>query len=272
MKNAIPIIGIIGGSGFCSFPELTIKERVKPQTKYGLPSDEIYVGEYRGTKVAFLPRHGSKHSHSPHRVPYKANLLALMSLGVKKVIGTCIAGSLRKEIFPGDFVVPDQFVNLTWGRDDYYEQDRSFVHLPMADPYCSSLRQTLIKAVKSQGITVHNGGTVVVIQGPRFSTLAESKWYISNGWDLVNMTQYPECYLARELGLCYASVAMITDYDAAVREGLRMQPSDMDEVLKVFWGNIQRGKKMIFRLIEDFQNDLANCSCATEYKEYYKQI
>lgn len=215
-SNRKPKLGIIGGSGFYELPGLTEVERVKPRTKYGYPSDEITVGLYQDKPVAFLPRHGEKHQLPPHKVPYKANIAALKGLGVEKILATCIAGSLKEEIPPGSFVVIDQFVNLTWGRDDYFEADRSFVYLPMAQPYCSHLSRLVGTLGRQMGIPVRMGGTVVVIQGPRFSTLAESRWFIRNGWDLVNMTQYPECYFARELGICYAACAAITDYDPGV--------------------------------------------------------
>ncbi len=197
-----PKIGIIGGSGMCSFSELKVLSKIRPETKYGLPSDDILVCEHGGQLVAFLPRHGSKHVLAPHKVPYKANLAALRDIGVEYVIGTCIVGSLKKEIPPGSLVLFDQFVNLTWGRDDSTEADEgSFVHLPMGEPYCQSLRQKVLAVASTTGTIIVPRGTVAVIQGPRFSTIAESQWFSANGWDVVNMTQYPECYFAAEIGL-----------------------------------------------------------------------
>lgn len=172
-------IGIIGGSGLCQFPELKEIKRVNAHTKYGWPSDEIIIGEYRGKRIAFLPRHGREHTLPPHKIPYKANLVALKSLGVKQILATAISGSLKKNIKPGDFVVLDQFVNLTWGRDDYFNVDKEFVHLPMADPYCPRLNKVVYKIAKSMGISVHKKGTVVVIQGPRFSTRSESRFFLN---------------------------------------------------------------------------------------------
>jgi len=266
-----PKLGIIGGSGMCSFDELGVISRVRPETRYGPPSDEILICEHGGQSIAFLPRHGSKHNIAPHKVPYKANLAALKSLGVEHVIGTCIVGSLKKEIVPGSIVIPDQFVNLTWGRDDYTEADGgSFIHLPMKDPYCSHLREKLGQVASSAALVTKDQGTVVVIQGPRFSTLAESQWFIGNGWDIVNMTQYPECYLARELGLCYSVIASVTDYDVGLQEALAMNSNDMDAILEVFKGNVQKTKNLLLSFIEQTANTLF-CKCASvAVKAYYE--
>lgn len=272
ITNHKPTIGIIGGSGMCSFPELTELYKVYPQTKYGHPSDQINVCTYANQIVAFLPRHGSAHSIAPHKVPYKANLMALKELGVETVFSTCIVGSLKKEIPPGSIVVPDQFVNMTWGRDDYVDADTgSFIHLPMADPYCETTRANVIKAIKDANYSVIEQGTVVVIQGPRFSTKAESKFFINNGWDIVNMTQYPECYLARELGICYATLATVTDYDVGVPSNLVMEPKHMDEILCVFRENIMKTKSVIMRLLENSPDHLS-CQCSRiAISTYYEQ-
>src|SRR3989338_3828551 len=166
-----PRLGIIGGSGMCSFPELKVISRLRLETKYGLPSDEIAICEHDGQLVAFLPRHGAKHTLAPHKVPYKANLTALKEIGVEYVIGTCIVGSLKKEIPPGSLVLLDQFVNRTWGRDDSSEADGgSFIHLPMGEPYCRHLRQKALAVESETNTVIIPQGTVVVIQGPRFST------------------------------------------------------------------------------------------------------
>src|SRR3989338_910198 len=239
-----PRLGIIGGSGVCSFPELKVISRLRPETKYGLPSDEIAICEHGGHLVAFLPRRGSKHTLAPHKVPYKANLVALKEIGVEFVIGTCIVGSLKKEIAPGSLVIPDQFVNLTWGRDDHSEADGgSFIHLPMWEPYCGHLRKKITEQSVVAQTAIIPQGTVAVIQGPRFTTAAESRWLSANGWDIVNMTQYPECYFARELGLCYAAIAAVTDYDVGLQESLVMNPRQMGKVLEIFKGNVQKTKE-----------------------------
>jgi 5'-methylthioadenosine phosphorylase len=266
-----PKLAIIGGSGLCNFPEVEVLTTVRPVTKYGLPSDEIVIGKLAGQVVAFLPRHGAKHSLAPHKVPYKANLIALKELGVELVIGTCIVGSLRRDIPPGSVMIPDQFVNLTWGRDDYVEADGGrFIHLPMGEPYCATLRSALIEQSKSLRFDPIPQGTVAVIQGPRFSTKAESRWLSANGWDIVNMTQYPECYLARELGLCYATIATVTDYDVGLQEELVINPHNMKGVLEVFKANIVKTKDLLHSLVRDLKSDL-KCQCAeTLVKPYYE--
>lgn len=268
-----PRLAIIGGSGMCSFSELAEEYRVRPMTKYGMPSDDIRVCRYAGQLVAFLPRHGEQHSIAPHKVPYKANLAALRDLGAETVVATCIAGSLKEEITPGSFVVPDQFVNLTWGRDDYVEaDDGNFIHLPMAEPYCAKTRQVIAEAMKVSGIVPVDQATVVVIQGPRFSTRAESQMFIRNGWDIVNMTQYPECYFARELGLCYGSFAAITDYDVGVASCLSMSPSHMGDVLKIFQDNIVRTKQVLQHLLNQLAITSVQCGCSREIvRTYYEE-
>lgn len=265
-----PKLGIIGGSGMCSFCELKVISKVRSETKYGFPSDDVLICEYEGQSVAFLPRHGSKHNVAPHKVPYKANLTALKEIGVEYVVGTCIVGSLKKEIPPGSVVLPDQFVNLTWGRDDCTEADEgSFIHLPMGEPYCRHLRKKITEVAGSISLPIINQGTVAVIQGPRFSTAAESRWLSGNGWDIVNMTQYPECYFARELGLCYSAIASVTDYDVGLQESLVIDPRRMDEVIKIFKGNILAVKTLLQALIKRSQE--LSCKCAsTVLKAYYE--
>jgi 5'-methylthioadenosine phosphorylase len=265
-----PLIGVIGGSGLCELPGLAITDTVLTETPYGKPSAPIIVGELCGGRIAFLPRHGREHTIPPHKVPYKANLAALKSLGVRHVIGTCVVGSLRKEIGPGTFVVPDQFINLTWGRDDTYEVDRELIHLPMARPYCEHLREIIARELNLIGVNCHEKGTVVVIQGPRFSTAAESKMFALWGGDVVNMTQYPECYFARELGLCYGAVASVTDYDVAVPSALSMQPDSMDKVLAVFRRNTVITVLLVGKLAGLF-HEIVGCNCAAHrLAEYYK--
>lgn len=265
-----PRLGIIGGSGMCSFCELKVISKVRPETRYGFPSDDILICEYEDQLVAFLPRHGSKHSIAPHKVPYKANLIALKEIGVEYVIGTCIVGSLKKEIAPGSVVLPDQFVNLTWGRDDYTEADGgSFIHLPMGEPYCKHLREKITEVASSVSLPIIKQGTVAVIQGPRFSTAAESRWLSGNGWDIVNMTQYPECYFARELGLCYSAIASVTDYDVGLQESLVIDPRRMNEVLKIFKDNILAVKTLLQAFIK--RSPGLSCKCAsTVLKAYYE--
>lgn len=265
-------IAVIGGSGLCKLPELEVDNRVRPNTMYGLPSDEIILGRYGGVPIAFLPRHGPEHSIPPHRIPYMANIAALQSLGVNAILATCIAGSLRQEIEPGSFVVPSQFVNLTYGRDDNFDQDGLVVHTPMANPYCPTVSRVISEEANFLGIKVHQDKTVIVIQGPRFSTLAESSYFIRNGWDIVNMTQYPECYFARMLGICYGSIAMITDYDPGVRHELQMAPGKMEEILPIFHRNIELGKELLLKVLPALSDDRqTECDCTETYRDYYKK-
>lgn len=264
-----PSVGIIGGSGLCTFPELSILHRVRLATRYGAPSDDILIGKCSGHVVAFLPRHGEGHTIPPHRVPYKANLAALKELGVRAVIGTCIVGSLKREIPPGSVIVPDQFVNLTWGRDDYFDVDRQFVHLPMAQPYCETLRRVAYEVADGMGLKPLSRGTVAVIQGPRFSTIAESQWLAANGWDVVNMTQYPECYFSRELGLCYAAVAWVTDYDVGISDTAVLQnPDHLEQVLGIFRENVRKTKAFLLAFVEKAADRLG-CTCASRIAHPY---
>jgi 5'-methylthioadenosine phosphorylase len=177
-------LAIIGGSGLCYQDVFPVVRRVKPLTRFGYPSGEISICEVLGwdnstRKVAFLPRHGVDHSLAPHVVPYRANIAALQSLGVRQIIATCIAGSLLRKIHPADLVVPDQLVNLTWGRDQH--QDGPPIHLPFAEPYCPTLRMVMCCHARAMKVRVHGSGTVVVIQGPRFSSRAESRWFSKQG-------------------------------------------------------------------------------------------
>ena len=251
-------IGIFGGSGFYAL--LDNVEEIAVETPYGAPSDRIALAEVAGKTVAFLPRHGKHHQHPPHMINYRANLWAMKSLGVKQIIGPCAAGSLQPQIKPGDFVIVDQFVNRTWGRKDTFFDGPITTHLSAAEPYCSRMRELAIRSARQQGITVHPRGTVVVIQGPRFSTRAESKEFSRNGWEVINMTQYPEGWLARELGLCYINIALITDYDAGLEGHPEVKPVTHEAVLEVFNNNNERLKNLLFGMIEELPVQ-PDCDC-----------
>jgi 5'-methylthioadenosine phosphorylase len=209
-------IALIGGTGFYRF--LEDAEEVAVDTPYGPPSADISLANLDGVRVAFLPRHGTDHQFLPSEVPYAANLWALRSLGARRVIGFNTVGSLQPEIRRGDFVFCDQFVDRTSGRQVTAYQGRDGVHISAAEPYCPTLRPALYEAVQSLPYRFHPGGTVVVIEGPRFSTRAESAWFTQMGWGIVNMTQFPEVAIARELELCYANLSYVTDYDVAAKE------------------------------------------------------
>src|SRR5690554_4314436 len=255
-------IGIFGGSGFYTF--LDDVEEVWVETPYGPPSDRVALAQVAGRRVAFLPRHGKDHRLPPHRINYRANLWAMKELGVTRVIGPCAAGSLQAHIKPGDLVVTDQFVNRTWGRKDTFYEGPIVTHVSPADPYCPEMRALAIEAAKEEKINVHERGTVVVVQGPRFSTRAESQEYRSHGWEVINMTQYPEGYLARELGICYVNIALITDYDVGTLE--HPEPVSHEAVMIAFKQNIEKLQKVLFRLIEKVPVDERACQCADALK------
>jgi 5'-methylthioadenosine phosphorylase len=237
-------IGVFGGSGFYAF--LDDVEEVVVETPYGTPSAPIAIGEIGGRRVAFLPRHGRRHELPPHRIPYRANVWAMRELGVRRLLGPCASGALRSDLALGEFVVCDQYVDRTSGRADTFYDGPETVHVSAADPYCSELRRLLVETAAELDIPVRDGGTVVVVQGPRFSTRAESRWFQSMGWDVINMTGYPECHLARELELCYATVAMVTDYDIGVQGG---EPVSADRVVGVFRRNSERLRELLFAAI-----------------------
>lgn len=241
-------IGVFGGSGFYSF--LDDVQEIEIETPYGNPSDKIAIASIGSKRIAFLPRHGKKHSYPPHMIPYKANLFAMKLLEVKYIIAPTASGSLRREIKPGDFVICDQFIDRTWGRKDTYFDGPITKHISTAEPYNEDLRNIAIEVCKEQGISVHENGTVVVIQGPRFSTKAESRWFSSMGWDVINMTQYPECVLANELEIPYVNIALITDYDAGLEGDENIKPVTEEEVYKVFSENNDKVKKVLFSMIE----------------------
>ncbi|HEY5437210.1 MAG TPA: S-methyl-5'-thioadenosine phosphorylase [Candidatus Limnocylindrales bacterium] len=245
-------IGIFGGSGFYSLLE-DVRE-AKIDTPYGPPSDSFFLATVAGRKVAFLPRHGRNHTIPPHRVNYRANVWAMRSLGVKAVISPCAAGSLQLHVEPGHFVVSDQFVDRTNGRADTFFDGPIVSHVSSAEIYDPVLRGIALEVIREHGITVHDGGTVVVIQGPRFSTKAESKWFSDAGWEVINMTQYPEAYLCRELGMAVVNIALITDYDAGVLEGTHAVTAH--DVLAVFAQNAERIRKVVLDMVGRFPADL----------------
>ena len=237
-------IGVFGGSGFYSFVEGAHEVRV--ETPFGPPSAPPVVGAVGGKNVAFIPRHGSRHELPPAQINYRANVWALKELGVRRIIGPCASGALHAELELGEFVVCDQFVDRTSGREDTFYEGPVTTHVSAADPYCPDLRRILVETARELGIPVRDGGIVVVIQGPRFSTRAESKWFQEMGWDMINMTAYPEGYLARELELCYANISMVTDHDVGV-DGAA--PVSHETVLRVFEENNARLRDLLFAAI-----------------------
>lgn len=240
VAHNVAVIGVVGGSGFYTFFGADARS-VVVDTPYGQPSAPITVGRVGCHEVAFLPRHGLCHEYSPHTVPYRANMWALRALGVRRVFGPCAVGSLSAELGPGSVVVPDQLVDRTRGRADTYF-DSGGIHVEFADPYCPNLR-----AVATQAPGVIDGGTMVVIQGPRFSTRAESQWFARQGFTLVNMTGYPEAVLARELEMCYAAIALVTDVDAGLAHGAGVRAVD---VFAEFERNIGPFKELVHGAID----------------------
>lgn len=252
-------IGVFGGSGFYQFlPEV---EEVRVHTPYGPPSDRIALATVAGRRIAFLPRHGRDHSIPAHAVNYRANIWAFRELGVREILAPCSCGSLQAHIHPGDFVILDQFVDRTRGRADTFYNGPETHHIGGAEPYCARLRAVAVEAARGLGIRVHERGTMVVIQGPRFSTRAESAWFTREGWDVVGMTQYPEAILARELGICYTGIALVTDYDTGIAQG--REPVSIEEVFRVFHANIDRVQALIQAMIPRM-GGARECVCEEE--------
>ncbi|MER7462928.1 S-methyl-5'-thioadenosine phosphorylase [Streptomyces sp. NPDC097981] len=258
-------IGVIGGSGFYSFLE-DVSE-VQVDTPYGPPSDSLFLGELAGRQVAFLPRHGRSHKVPPHKINYRANLWALRSVGVRQVLGPCAVGGLRTEYGPGTLLVPDQLVDRTKSRAQTFFDGEplpdgtvpNVVHTTFADPYCPVGRSVALAAARGRAWEPVDGGTMVVVEGPRFSTRAESRWHAAMGWSVVGMTGHPEAVLARELGLCYTSMALVTDLDAGVETGEGVSHA---EVLKVFGENVGRLREVLFDAVAALPpTDSRDCLC-----------
>ncbi len=252
-------VGVFGGSGFYELID-DIKE-VSVETPYGSPSDKIALGKIGNKKVAFMPRHGKQHTLPPHKINYRANIWAMKSIGVSSLISPCAAGSLQKHIEPGHFVICDQFVNKTYGRPDTFYDGPITTHVSPADPYCPELSHVAIQSAKEISIPVHEKGTIVVIQGPRFSTKAESRFYTQMGWEVINMTQYPEAFLAREMELCVTNISLITDYDAGLIGDIA--PVSHSEVIKVFTQNNQKLKNLLYTMIQKIPAQKTSCKCST---------
>src|SRR3954447_14773361 len=251
-------VGILGGTGLYYLLENAREAQIA--TPYGPPSDHVMLGEIGGVKGAFLPRHGRGHRIPPHKVNYRANVWALAALGVTRIIGPTACGSLKPEVKPGDFVICDQFVDRTYGREQTFYDGPVTAHVAAADPYCPQMRQVAIETCRELGLAHHERGTVVVVQGPRFSTRAESKWFSSAGWEVINMTQYPEAILPRELQLCYTNISLITDYDVGLEGQAGIEAVTHEEVLRVFNPNISPARELLFAMIPKLAGE-RTCPC-----------
>jgi len=257
-------IGIFGGTGFYKF--FDNMEEVIVETPYGSPSSSISIAEIDGKKVAFLPRHGKNHEYPPHKIPYRANLWAMKKLGVERIISPNACGSLQSHIKVGDFVICDQFVDRTSGRVSTFYDGPITTHIGMAEPYCPELMQIAVNNLKKLGYSHHEKGTVVVIEGPRFSTISESKWFTSMGWEVINMTQYPEVVLARELEMCFLNISVVTDYDVGVVSEGSVEPVSHEMVTKIFNENLEKLKTLIINIIKDIPDKREKCKCGETLK------
>jgi 5'-methylthioadenosine phosphorylase len=251
-------VGIFGGSGFYSL--LDDVREVEVDTPWGAPSAPLTIGSVEGREVAFIPRHGVKHQYPPHMVPYRANLWAFKELGVERVLGPCAVGSLQPSIKPGEFVVCDQLVDRTSGRASTFYDGPVTTHISFADPYCPTMREVAIACGHELSLQFHERGTVVVIEGPRFSTRAESAYYAAQGWEVINMTQAPEAVLARELEMCYLNISMNTDYDVGVVG--EIEPVTHEEVIRVFQENIGRLRELLFKVVAGLPEE-RDCPCVS---------
>jgi 5'-methylthioadenosine phosphorylase len=249
-------VGVIGGSGFYAF--LDDVQQVEITTPFGPPSAPVVLGDIEGRRVAFLPRHGVDHELPPHRIPYRANLWALRACGVRQVLAPCAVGSLRPQLGPGSLVVPDQLVDRTSGRAQTYF-DQGAVHIAFDEPYCPVGRRVLVEQAAGAGWGVTDGGTMVVIEGPRFSTRAESQHFAAAGWSVVNMTGHPEAVLARELELCYSALALVTDLDAGLDGG---ETVSQEQVFRVFRENTERLRELLMAAVAALPTD-RGCRCGT---------
>ncbi|MDE1871582.1 MAG: S-methyl-5'-thioadenosine phosphorylase [Candidatus Micrarchaeota archaeon] len=256
-------IGIIGGSGFYSL--LEDAESIDVDTDYGKPSDSISVGTISGRRVAFIPRHSKRHNIPPHKVPYRANIQALHDLGVSRIIATNAVGSLNPKYKIGQIVALDQFVNFTSGREDTFFE-KEVAHVSTADPYCPELRGIANSAAESLGLDYSGSGSVIVINGPRFSTRAESMLFRKQGFDLINMTQYPEVALARERSICYIAFGVVTDYDSGLIGVEGVEPVSHKEVIEAFSRNIGKVKDLVRETAGRVPGQ-RNCKCADALKD-----
>ena len=248
-------IGIFGGTGIYDSGLLENPQEVDMNTPYGKPSDKITIGEFKGRKIAFLPRHGKKHTIPPHMINFKANIWAFKKLGITRIVAPSAVGSLKEEFEPGHFALPTQFLDFTKSREGSFSEQGKVIHISVADPFCPELQSSILQVTEKQEIKMHKDCTYVCIEGPRFSTKAESRFYKTTGADIIGMTLVPECQLAREAQMCYASISTITDYDVWAEK-----PVTAKEVIETLSKNVEKTKKILTELIDKIPKT-RECSC-----------
>ena len=254
-------IGIFGGTGIYDSGLLENSTEISIDTPHGKPSESITIGEFNGRKIAFMPRHGKKHTIPPHMINFKANIWAFKELGVKRIIAPSAVGSLKEELAPGHFALSSQFLDFTKSRDGSFSEEGRVIHISVADPFCPELKNSILKVANGQNLTIHKDCTYVCIEGPRFSTKAESKFFRSTGADIIGMTLVPECQLAREAQMCYASISTVTDYDVWAEK-----PVTAKEVLDTLSKNVASTKKLLTLLIDEIPKS-RECSCEKALSE-----
>jgi len=254
-------IGIFGGTGIYDSELLQESKEISIDTPYGKTSDSITIGDYKGRKVAFMPRHGKKHAIPPHMINFRANIWAFKELGVTRILAPSAVGSLKEEFKPGDFALPSQFLDFTKSRIGSFSEDGRVIHISVADPFCPELQEVVLQTAQSQNIKIHKNCTYVCIEGPRFSTKAESKFFRTTGADIIGMTLVPECQLAREAQICYVSISTITDYDVWAEK-----PVTAKEVLETLSKNVEVTKKMLAVLLEKIPKT-RKCYCERALSE-----
>ena len=249
-------IGIFGGTGIYDAGLLEDTQEIEISTRYGSPSDAITVGTFDKKRIAFLPRHGRKHTIPPHMINFRANIEAFRQMGITRIIAPSAVGSLREELKPGDFVLPSQYIDYTKSREYSFSEVQRVIHISMADPFCPELQNAIMDAAQKADTKIQDGKTYVCIEGPRFSTKAESKMYRQLGADIIGMTLVPECQLAREAQICYASVSTVTDYDAWAQK-----PVTTKEVIRTLSSNVERTRNLLTKLIGTIPAS-RSCKCA----------
>ena len=266
MVNEKAEIGIFGGTGIYDSGLLKDSKEITIDTPYGKTSDSITIGDFDGTKIAFLPRHGKKHTIPPHMINYRANIWAFKELGVKRIIAPSAVGSLKENLQPGDFALPTQFLDFTKSRETSFSENGKVIHISVAYPFCPELQEAVIETVQVNSmvdtdVTLHQDCTYVCIEGPRFSTKAESKFFKSTGADIIGMTLVPECQLAREAQICYVSISTVTDYDVWAEK-----PVTAKEVLETLSKNVEKTKKLLTVLIDKIPKT-KSCNCEKALSE-----